>query len=73
MRSTDLLYFSVYKTIFLSKIFRLKIGGHLIHGSKLRREQKQVEGKAGIKAILQCFDPFPPTLAKPHLDFLILD
>ena len=25
-----------------------------------------------MKAILQRFDPFPPTLAKPHLDFLIL-
>ena len=53
-------YFSVYKTILLSKIFRLKIEGCLIHGSKLRREQNK------------CFDPFPPTLAKRHLDFLIL-
>ena len=66
-------YFSVYKTILLSKIFRLKIEGRLIHRSKLRKEQKQVEGKAGIKAILQHFDPFPPTCAKPNLDFLILD
>ena len=66
-------HFSVYKTILLSKIFRLKIEGRLKHGSKLRREKKQVEGKAGIKATLQHFDPFPPTLAKPHLDFLILD
>ena len=57
----------MYKTILLSKIFRLKIEGCLIHGSKLKRE-KQVEG---IKVILQGFDPFPPTLAKPHLDFLI--
>ena len=63
----------MYKTILLFKIFRLKFEGRLIRGSKLRREQKQVEGKAGIKAILQHFDPFPPTLAKPHLDFLILD
>ena len=47
--------------------------GRLIHGSKLRKEQKEVEEKAGIKMILQRFDPFPPTLAKPHLDFLILD
>ena len=66
-------YFSVYKTILLPKIFRLKIEARLIHGSKLRREQKRVEGKAGIKAILQRFDPFPPTLAKLHLDFLISD
>ena len=44
----DLPYFSVYKTILLSKIFRLKIEGCLIHGSKLRRVQKQVEGKAGL-------------------------
>ena len=62
-------YFSVYKTILLFKIFRLKIEGRLIHGSKLKREQKQVEGKAGIKVILQRFYPFAPTLAKPHLDF----
>ena len=40
---TDIPYFSTYKTIFLSKIFRLKIEGHLIHRGKLRREQKQVE------------------------------
>ena len=33
-------YFPVYKTILLSKIFRQKIEGRLIHGSKLRREQK---------------------------------
>ena len=46
--------------------------GRLVHGSKLRREPKQVEGKARIKVILQGFDPFSPTLAKPHLDFLIL-
>ena len=63
----------MYKTILLFKIFRLKIEGCLMHGSKLRREQKQVEGKTGIKAILQRFDPFPPALANPHLDFLILD
>ena len=68
----DMPYFSMYKTILLCKIFRLKIEGRLIHGSKLRREQKQVEEKAGIKAILQGFDPFPPTLAKSHLDFLLL-
>ena len=60
-------------SILLAKTFRLQIEGRLIHGSRLRREQKQVEGKAGIKAILQHFDPFPPTLAKPHLDFLILE
>ena len=36
----NLLYFSVYKTILLCKIFRLKMKGRLIHGSKLRREQK---------------------------------
>ena len=68
-----LLHFPMYKTILLSKIFRLKIEGRLMHRSKLRREHKQVEGKVGIKAILLCFDPFPPTLAKPYLDFLILD
>ena len=62
----------MYTTILLSKIFRLKIVGRLIHRSKLR-EQKQVEGKGGIKAILQRFDPFYSALAKPHLDFLILD
>ena len=48
-------YFSTYKTILLSKIFKLKIESRLIHGSKLRRK-KQVEGKAGIKVILQGFD-----------------
>ena len=63
----------MYNTLLLSKIFRLKIEGRLIHGSKLRREQKDAEGKPAIKAILQHFAPFPPTLAKPHLDFLILD
>ena len=33
-----------------------------------------IRGK-GMKMIMQSrdsFDPFPPTLAKPHLDFLIL-
>ena len=35
----NLPYFSMYKTILLSKIFRLKIEGCLIHGSKLRREK----------------------------------
>ena len=68
----NILYFSVHKTILLSKIFRIKIEGRLIHGNKLRREQKQVEGKAGIKVILQVFDPFSPILAKSHLDFLLL-
>ena len=29
-----------------------------------------MEGKAGIKVILQHFYSFPPTLAKPHLRFL---
>ena len=53
-------YFSMYKTILLSKIFRLKIEGRLIHGNKLRREKNQVEGKAGIKVILQAFDPCFP-------------
>ena len=62
----------MYKTVLLSKIFRIKIEGRLIHRSKLRREQKQVEGKAGIKEILEGFDPFPRTLAKSHLDFLLL-
>ena len=44
-------------------LFRLKIEGHLIHRSKLRRVQKQVEGKTGIKLFLQGFDPFPPYTA----------
>ena len=52
--------FSVYKTILLSKIFRLKIEGCLIHRSKLRRVQKQVEGKARIKLFLQGFNPCFP-------------
>ena len=60
-------YFPGYQTILLSKIFRLKIEVRLIHRSKVRKEQKQVEGKAGIKAILQHFDPFPPTLANPQI------
>ena len=62
----------MYKTILLSKVFRLKIEGRLIQESQMRREQKQVKGKARIKAILQRFDAFPATLANPHLEFLIL-
>ena len=42
----QVLYFPVYKTILLSKILRLKIEVHRIHGSKLRREQKQVKGES---------------------------
>ena len=56
----------MYKTILLSKIFRLKIEGRLIHRSKMRREQKEVEGKAGIKVILQGVEPcFPLHLLSP--------
>ena len=58
-------YFSVYKTMLLSKIFRLKIEGCLIYGSK----------GEGIKAlqdhsplILQLFHHcFSPLLPKPGL------
>ena len=55
----------MYVFIYLFNLYAAQI--------KLRREQKKVEGKAGIKAILQHSDPFPPTLAEPHLDFLNLD
>ena len=65
MRQSYIPYFSMYKTILLSKIFRLKIGCHLIHGSKLRREQKQVGGKQGSKQSCGTLIPFPLHLLSP--------
>ena len=48
--------FLCIRLYFCLKFLDLKLRVILrIYGSKLRREQKQVEGKAGIKAILQRF------------------
>ena len=70
LHSGCIVFFSCIRLYFCLKYLDLKL--RVVLYTEAEREN-QVEGKAGIKAILQCFDPFPPALAKPHLDVLILD